>query len=66
MDSERFISGKLEYFRNTFQVTHPSHIIKVDDINKIKDDEYLQNMADQAYKDIVESGKYSYKSFSIL
>ena len=32
-------------------------------ILKIKDDEYLQNMANRTYKDIVESGKYSYKTF---
>ena len=25
---ERFISGKLEYYRNTYQITHPTHIIK--------------------------------------
>ena len=32
-------------------------------INKIKDDDYLQNMANTAYKDIVESEKYSYENF---
>ena len=35
--SERFISGKLEYFRNTFQITHPSHIIEVEKINELKE-----------------------------
>ena len=35
-NEERFISGKLEYFRNNYQITHPSHIIKVDDINEIE------------------------------
>ena len=34
-----------------------------DVINKIKDDKFLQNMADRAYKDIVETNKYSYKNF---
>ena len=34
-----------------------------DVIEKIKDDEYLQNMANRAYKDIIESGKYSYENF---
>jgi hypothetical protein len=34
-----------------------------DVINKIKDDYYLQKMADRAYTDIVESNKYSYKTF---
>ena len=32
-------------------------------MKKIHDDDYLQTMADTAYKDIVESGKYSYKTF---
>lgn len=32
-------------------------------LEKIKDDYYLQNMVDRSYKDIVESGKYSYKKF---
>ena len=32
-------------------------------VSKIQDDVFLQNMADIAYKDIVDSGKYSYKSF---
>ena len=33
---ERFISGKLEFFRNNFQITHPTHIIKLSDIDHIK------------------------------
>ena len=33
---ERFISGKLEYFRNSFQITHPTHIIKTDKINELR------------------------------
>ena len=32
-------------------------------IEKIKDDDYLQNMADRAYKDIIENGNYTYKDF---
>ena len=32
----RFVSGKLEYFRNTYQITHPSHIIETKGINEIK------------------------------
>ena len=32
-------------------------------LEKVKDDVFLQNMADRTYKDIVESGKYSYKKF---
>ena len=34
-----------------------------DVVNKIKDNEFLQNMADRAYDDIVKSEKYSYKTF---
>jgi len=34
-----------------------------DVMEKIKDDKYLQDMSNRAYKDIVESGKYSYKTF---
>merc|ERR1712196_365866 len=32
-------------------------------INKIKDDSFLQKIADKAYDDIVKSGNYSYKKF---
>lgn len=36
----------------------------IDDvISKIKDNNFLQNMADRAYNDIVASGLYSYKTF---
>jgi glycosyltransferase involved in cell wall biosynthesis len=34
-----------------------------DVIKKIKEDEYLQNMADNSYNDIIKSNKYSYKKF---
>ncbi len=34
-----------------------------DVMKKVNDDEFLQNMADRAYKDIVQSGKYTYKEF---
>ena len=33
---EKYISGKLEYFKNSFQITHPSYIVKTKDINSIK------------------------------
>ena len=42
--SERFISGKLEYFRNTFQITHPSHIIEVEKINELKEIEPIYSL----------------------
>lgn len=32
-------------------------------IEKIKDDDYLQNMADRAYTDIIENSNYTYKDF---
>lgn len=32
-------------------------------IEKIKDDEYLQKIADRAYEDLIKTGKYSYKTF---
>ena len=35
-------------------------------IEKIKDDNYLQEMANRAYKDIIESNNYSYKNFISL
>ena len=34
-----------------------------DVMKKVQDDDFLQNMADRAYKDIIESGKYSYQKF---
>tara|TARA_Y100001970_G_scaffold292297_1_gene433008 strand:- start:1912 stop:3732 length:1821 start_codon:yes stop_codon:yes gene_type:complete len=34
---EKFISGKLDFFRNSYQITHPSHIIEVDKINELKE-----------------------------
>jgi glycosyltransferase involved in cell wall biosynthesis len=34
-----------------------------DVINKIKDDNFLQNMANRAYNDIIKSDLYSYKKF---
>jgi ATP-dependent DNA helicase RecG len=41
---ERLISGKLEYFRNKYQCTHPSHIIKIDSINEIKEIEPIYGL----------------------
>lgn len=49
--NEHYISLKKDY----------SNIDEV--VNKIKDDQFLQNMADKTYNDIVKSNKYSYKSF---
>ena len=41
---EKFISGKLEYFRNNFQITHPSHIVEVEDINLLRDVEPIYGL----------------------
>ena len=41
---ERYISGKLEYFRNSFQITHPSHIIESENINQIKEIEPIYGL----------------------
>ena len=30
----RIISGKLEYFKKNYQVTHPSHILEINELNK--------------------------------
>ena len=44
IEEERFISGKLEYFRNTFQITHPTHIIKIDNINELRSIEPIYSL----------------------
>ena len=41
---ERYISGKLEYFRNNFQITHPSHIIESENINLLKEIEPIYSL----------------------
>ena len=40
----RFVSGKLEYFRNTYQITHPSHIIEIDNINEFNEIEPIYGL----------------------
>ncbi len=40
----RFVSGKLEYFRNTYQITHPSHIIETKGINELKNIEPIYSL----------------------
>ena len=41
---EKIISGKLEYFRNNYQITHPSHIMDSDNHDKIKDIEPVYSL----------------------
>ncbi len=44
IEKEKFISGKLDYFRNNFQITHPSHIIDIDKINELKEIEPIYGL----------------------
>ena len=41
---EKIISGKLEFFRNTYQITHPTHIIDIENYDKIKDNEPIYSL----------------------
>ena len=41
---EKIISGKLEYFRNTYQITHPSNISESENYNQIKDIEPIYSL----------------------
>ena len=41
---EKIISGKLEFFRNNFQITHPTHIIDIEDSDQIKDNEPVYSL----------------------
>ena len=41
---EKIISGKLEFFRNNFQITHPSHIIDIENYSQIKDIEPIYSL----------------------
>ena len=41
---EKYVSGKLEYFRNNFQITHPSHIIDAEQIKSLKDIEPVYSL----------------------
>ena len=41
---EKIISGKLELFRNNYQITHPTHIVDSDNSEQIKDIEPLYSL----------------------
>jgi len=41
---ERYVSGKLEYFRNNFQITHPSHIVDLEELSQLKDIEPIYGL----------------------
>ena len=44
INEERYVSGKLEYFKNNFQITHPSHIIEIDKINDLREIEPIYSL----------------------
>tara|TARA_Y100001970_G_scaffold258769_1_gene339015 strand:+ start:42 stop:2123 length:2082 start_codon:yes stop_codon:yes gene_type:complete len=41
---DRYVSGKLDYYKNSFQITHPSNIFKVEDIEDVKDNEPIYSL----------------------
>ncbi|MDC1296575.1 ATP-dependent DNA helicase RecG [Alphaproteobacteria bacterium] len=41
---ERYISGKLEFYKNTFQITHPSHIVDYKELKNLKDIEPIYSI----------------------
>mgnify|MGYP001300988755 CR=1 FL=1 len=43
-NENRLISGKLEYFRNTFQITHPSHVSALNNNKIIKSKEAVYSL----------------------
>ena len=43
-NENRLISGKLEFFRNNFQITHPSHITNLNNNKLIKNKEPVYNL----------------------
>ena len=44
INETRLVSGKLEYFKNNFQITHPSHILPTLNIKSIKNKESIYNL----------------------
>ena len=40
----KYVSGKLEYYRNNYQITHPTHIIESSEIDQIKDIEPIYSL----------------------
>ena len=41
---ERYVSGKLEYYRNNYQITHPSHIIDSAELNQLREIEPIYSL----------------------
>ena len=50
---EKYISGKLEYFRNNYQITHPSHIVDFTEVSKLKDKEPIYSLTSGLSQKIV-------------
>ncbi len=44
VNENKLVSGKLEYFRNSFQITHPSHIADLNNNKLIKNREPVYNL----------------------
>ena len=44
-NENRLISGKLEYFRNTFQITHPTHVSALNNNKIIKSKEAVYSLS---------------------
>ena len=41
---EKYVSGKLEYYKNTFQITHPTHVFDANEINQLKESEPVYSL----------------------
>ena len=41
---EKYVSGKLEYYRNTFQITHPTHVVDANELNQLKENEPVYSL----------------------
>ena len=37
INSEKYISGKLEYFKNVYQITHPSYVVDLENFDQLKE-----------------------------
>ncbi len=61
---ERYVSGKLDFFRNTYQITHPSHVIDSSELNQLKDIEPVYGLTGGLSQRIVL--KYIEKILSTL
>ena len=49
----KYVSGKLEYYRNNYQITHPTHIIESNEIDQLKDIEPIYSLTNGLSQRIV-------------